>query len=49
MVERMLVDIEGEEGFDAFDLEIDESMSETELMVLLSQMVGSEPQTISVH
>ncbi|MFN0303880.1 MAG: hypothetical protein ACKVQU_26395 [Burkholderiales bacterium] len=49
MVERMLIEIEDDGEIDPFDLEIDDSMSEAELMVLLSQLPESESQTYSIH
>ncbi|MFM9888679.1 MAG: hypothetical protein ACKVQT_37125 [Burkholderiales bacterium] len=49
MVERMLIDVEDDGEIDLFDLDIDESMSEAELMVLLSQLPEGDSQTYSIH
>ncbi len=49
MVERMLIDVEDDGEIDPFDLKIDDSMSDSELMVQLSQLPESESQTYSIH
>ena len=49
MVERMLVDIDDDGEIDPFDLEIDDSMSDSELRVLLSQLPESESETYTIH
>lgn len=47
LVERMLIDVDA--PFDELDLELDADVSETELMVLLAEMVGGEAGTAVLH
>ena len=49
MVERMLIDIDDDGEIDPFDPEIDDSMNDSELMVLLSQLPESESETYTIH
>lgn len=47
LVERMLIDIEA--PLDELELELDADVSESELMVLLSEMVGGEAGMATLH
>ncbi len=49
MVERMLIDVEDDDGIDSFDPENDDSVTEAELMMLVSQWSESESPTYSIH
>jgi hypothetical protein len=49
MVERMLVDFEDDGASDLFDPEIDESLSDAELRVLLAQLPDPELHLRRMH
>lgn len=47
LVERMLIEIEA--PYDDLDLDLNDDVSETDLMVLLSEMVGGEAGAAVLH
>lgn len=47
LVERMLIDVEA--PYDELDLDLDADVSESELMVLLAEMVGGEAGAATLH